>query len=418
MSRAPLPATARAALPAGSFVPGAVLSVLAGLTIAGVGLGIALDWQGLVLLVMLAAFWAIPLGVAWLLALAYLLWARRRAPRWAWRWMLLPPVLGAAVWGGGQMLLDAHRAHALRAYPPVHELHINLSGQDLAPDTRGLTHRSGGVDPLLRARQLRFLEVTRWRDAGTPPAAAPNQGYDALYERAPDGLSMRPKASHMLRWQGTAPDDAPPWPEPAHPAPLVAAPALPDMTGLPAQLRLSWLYAHYAGHTEAAPFIALSGMDSLAMQGRWGAWMQAHLLNDGPSAIVRWQVNGQELPTGHSALPLRQQTARRCDRWGGGYLRAPPDPLWQVRWQTLDAPGQWKQALVHVPGLARSAGHSGEVMSQRVDFHLTPDGRWLAQRVQVIGLREFKGLRVTPLGGATLCGSAERAWHPPPPLLP
>lgn len=190
------------------------------------------------------------------------------------------------------------------------------------------------------------------------------------------------------------------------------------MTGLPPQLRLSWLYAHYADHTEAAPFIVLTGMDSLAMQGRWGAWMQAHLLNDGPSPIMRWQVNGQELPTRYSALPLRQQTARRCDRLGGSYLRASPEPIWQVRWQTLDAPGQWQQAQVHVPSLASSPGQASEVVEQRVDFHLTPDGRWLAQRVQTIGLREFKGLRITPLGGDTLCGSAERAWHSPPPLLP
>ncbi|MDO5289173.1 MAG: hypothetical protein Q4F13_06005 [Pseudomonadota bacterium] len=400
------------------FVPGAVLSALAGLAIAAVGLSLVLDWSGAVLLVMLAAVSAIPLGVGWLLALAYLLWARRRAPRWAWHGMLLPPALGVAVWIGSQMLVDAHSAHELRTYPPVSELHINLSGQDLVPDTRGLRHSSGGMDPLLRARPLRFLEATRWRNASTPPAAAPHQGYDALYERAPGGSSMRPKASHMLRWQGTASGDALSWPEPAHPAPLVVAPALPDMTGLPPQLRLSWLYAHYADHTEAAPFIVLTGMDSLAMQGRWGSWMQAHLLNDGPSTIVRWQVNGQELPTGHSAPPLRQQTVRRCDRLGGGYLRAPPDPIWQVRWQTLDAPGQWKQALVHVPSFASGPDRSSEVVSQQVDFHLTPDGRWLAQRVQTIGLREFKGLRLTPLGGETLCGSAERAWHPPLPLLP
>lgn len=399
------------------FVPGAVLSVLAGLAIAAVGLSLVLDWSGVVLLVMLAAVSAIPLGVGWLLALAHLLWARRRAPRWAWRWMLLPPALGVAVWIGGQMLVDAHNAHELRTYPPVSELHINLSGQDLVPDTSGLKHSSGGMIGVLRARQPHFLEATRWHGAATP-ADAPRQGYDALYERAPGGLSMRPKASHMLRWQGAAPGDRLSEPEPTRAVPLTVDAALPDMTGLPPQLRLSWLYAHYPDHTEAAPFIALTGMDSLAMQGRWGDWMQAHLLNDGPSPIMRWQVNGQELPTGRSALPLRQQTARRCDRLGGGYLRAPPDPIWQVRWQTLDAPGQWKQALVHVPSFASGPGPSSEVVSQQVDFHLTPDGRWLAQRVQTIGLREFKGLRLTPLGGATLCGSAERAWHPPLPLLP
>ncbi|RRD55905.1 hypothetical protein EII20_13245 [Comamonadaceae bacterium OH2545_COT-014] len=163
--------------------------------------------------------------------------------------------------------------------------------------------------------------------------------------------------------------------------------------------RIQWLYIHYPAHTEVAPVIARPGPPQ--------ALHRIRLHNGGPDAIVRWQINGQEV------LVSRRQASLPgdCDADTGGYLRAPAPATqpqtWQLRWQTLAAPGQWQQAEVQVPALAADSAPPAALTEQAVALHRQPDGRWLARRVHRHGRGAGQQVHATALPEPLACGPSD-----------
>ncbi len=181
-----------------------------------------------------------------------------QAPLQTFVWMWGPPLAALAILPIAQALQDAQRDRHDVQFPPVHELHVNLSGRDFHVDREGAGSQ-GSMATLRASEPHRFAELMRYPEPVGQALATDT--YQRLYAdgRIKAGVSSMRRLS---RAHGTDEStDLPlrsvsPYPKLEDLRPAIASPAHATLMQ----------FFHYADHSEAAPAIWLSGSQSLLLE--------------------------------------------------------------------------------------------------------------------------------------------------------
>ncbi len=374
---------------------GLLLSAMSALLIATLGLLVLTDSSAAMLAVLAAFYLALPLLGLLLISWVYYLWRDRAAMSGQVHALMLLPSLAAVLivplaFTVGQLGSQAFSAQ----HPPISEVHLNLTGQDLWLDAAGTSTSSGGSAnlPMAGNEPERLLVWTRW-----PDEQAIAQG------RFPyDGARLKANVDSFARQLGGSEENA------LAPAPLRLTTQYPAADELP----LVYQYYHYPDRIEVAAALARnSNLETSRARSLRHAPVLVSAANFGERTLVRMEIDGQALAMdiwGRALRPIR-------DCYHGypnlGPALLPLDAPWQVRWQEADAPGIWHQATVNLPPLPLTEEQQKQTRLPRVLLYITQDRRVLAERFQEIELADDRlGVANTGLpeglSETAPCGSA------------
>ncbi len=344
----------------------------------------------------------LPLTVLWFLCgVVPLFWAGKRIRIYVW--VLAPPLLALLALVLHSFVEDnrirRETEQYLTVFPPVMEVHINLSGQDLK-----LFEGDDSYLNMPRSGSEMSAESPQQFVSGLHSYLLESPSYANLYSTAGGTRSLQFVGERMQRLRapphtGSERDDASRYTVESVPLQLVQPP--PELpAGVPmlndiGESTIQWIYIHYPEHVEVAPVI---GQPIKHRQ-----VYRIHLYNEGADDIVRLQINGEEVRVGEKMARL----AQLCPIFGdaGGYLRSLASDrqtqTWRLRWQTLAAPGQWQEGEVSVPAWTLDdESRFGRLRYQGVNLHRLPDDRWLARRIRDY---EHTSMQATPLPEPVHC---------------
>lgn len=346
---------------------------------------------------------ALVLALCWII---YMVRDKGQVPGRVHALMFLPTVLALAIVPVSDSIEQGRWDRFQASHPAIEEAHVNLSGRTIWTDRSGGSVSSGS-SPYLEpgsVAQYMFSRFRRYPNQGA--AASENFPYDGA--RLKDGVDRYVYSSQ----DGT----------PGASVPLKRQP-YPDMGKLPsasaqgeAEL-VVYHYYHYADHVEVAPGIArfagttddrmeAAGMPGVAIFG---------LQNLTPQTIARVEINGQAYDMGSQAA--RSVLRQPCDpvRGGSPVLLDLEQPL-RVRWQTLEEPGTWREAIVSMPAFSAASGKDPGKGLLRVRLYFLPDETVAAERYREIRARGELSVRATGLPAAaqayTGCGGAYSGYNP------
>lgn len=345
------------------------------------------------------------LSIVWLV---YAIRDRGRMPARAHGWCWLPTLSAALILPAAAKVDAWRKALRERVFPPVSELHVNLTGRDLWVPTRGTSTYSGTAPdmPMRGDRPADFVELTRW--AGSVDALP---GPLFPYRK---GLLL-PEFDRLPRQLDAPPDGAAAWPPDARAYapwtlsnPVPATDALRSHAGfLGAGSLLQYVYYHYADRIEVAPVLRddtdLWDVPGDALPVPLVAF---HAMNMTSEDIVRLEVNGRAVrvgPWGRAVAPMRD-----CSRGpaGLGLAQIELDAPLRVRWQTSRAPHAWRQAVAPLPEFEGALPPGSRPLLQRAMLYFDQDDRVFVERFQEVELDGGLGVRLT--------GTPDGLSRPPP----
>lgn len=353
-------------------------------------LALSTEGYGVLLPMMGALYIACPLLlVLFMTWLVYVIRDRGQMPSGVHGWMWLPPLATAMILPAYAAWDDWRKAGVEAAFPPISELHVNLTGQALRIPTRGTSTRNGAGPsmPMPADQPGQFVELTRW-----------SGGFETLpnIQFPYRGPMLSDEFPTLPRLLGDVPEpvnedwlsnetDAAPW-SLAHPLPDVA-PLLGRMRFPSVVALLQYQYFHYPDHIEVVPVLRDSAdlmdvpVDALAVP-----LLGFFALNMTDDAIVRLEINGQGVdasPWGRAVAP-HQDCRRGYARLGVAQLSL--DAPLQLRWQTDQAPHAWQTATVDLPALGGETPAGARPERQQVLLYFDENGRVLAERFQAFRL--------------------------------
>lgn len=401
-----------------NYLPGIIISLLlagwlALLSIAAVTTD-DLGW-GAIGLLLGALFIGGPLAI--LLVIFWVVYMRRsrgQLPGRLHALLILPTLCALIIIPIGETIKEQKRNNFIDRYPPISEIHINLSGQDLGLDDEPLTLASRSeAGPILSAANAeRFVELSNYPRPET--IQAQTFPYDGGHLKANINTYRYMRAPYY---------NAPP----AHPPVALRRRPYPDLKGLSKitgeseSALLVQLYFHYPDYVELAPAIAgfVSSMNIATKDKTAQQPVIFDLYNYLPSPIVRLEVNGQTLDLGDHAAYSTPPLPSRCRDFpkpSGAAFVDPGQPL-TLRWQTLDQPQRWRMATVEVPGFSRPLPENEKNELNRVLFYFLPDGTVAAERYLEIRSGEGKlAIRATGVPPQAhpyaSCGSIYSRYNP------
>ncbi|TWE06565.1 hypothetical protein FB481_10547 [Pseudomonas sp. AG1028] len=351
---------------------GLLLSALSALLITTLGLLVLTDSSAAMLAVLAAVYLALPLLGLLLITWTYYLWRDRAAmPGQAHALILLPSLAAVLivplVFTAGQLGSQAFSAQ----HPPISEVHINLTGQDLWLDASGTSTSSGGSAnlPMAGSEPERLLVWTRW-----PDEQAIAQG------RFPyEGTRLKANVDSIVRQLGGSEENT------LAPAPLRMTTPYPAADELP----LVYQFYHYPDRIEVAAALARSSnLETSRARSLRHAPVLISAANLSEQTLVRVEIDGQALAMDiwGRALPPTRDCYHGYPNLGPALL--PLDAPWQVRWQEAEAPGVWHQATVSLPPLALTDEQQKQARLPRVLLYITKDRQVLAERFQEIELAD------------------------------
>jgi hypothetical protein len=288
----------------------------------------------------------------------------------------------------------------------MHETHVNLSHQPLWLKWAGHASTSSGSGPEMPIKPGQQVSFTLYPDVeGVESKAFPYDG-SRLREGAVTYLAFGPAPGHAEERASSGRD-----------LPLVRLP-YPDLRALtryaPESELLVHQYFHYDDRVEVAPGLKWRMVwadDPLFAKA--GALTMFHVSNRLAPAVARVEVNGQtlELASISTDIPCADMHAYQP---AGLALVDPGQPL-RVRWQTLDAPGRWREAPVAVPPL-RAPARGRDLQLPGVLLYFTSGGQVAVEHFRLLGLPgDQSGLLASglPAGVPTseTCGSAESRFN-------
>ncbi|QKH36830.1 hypothetical protein FOC84_18540 [Achromobacter pestifer] len=346
---------------------------------------------------------AVTLALCWIV---YMVRDKGQVPGRVHALLFVPSVLALAIVPVSDSIEQGRQDRFRESHPAIAETHINLSGRTVWPDSRGGS-LSSGASPYLEpgsAEQRMFSRFHRYPNQG--PAARETFPYDGA--RLKGGVDRYVYSSQ----DGT----------PGASVPLQRLP-YPDLGKLPSAFAYGeaalvvYQYYHYADHVEVAPGIArfagttedqmeAAGIPGLAIFG---------LENLTPQTIARVEINGQAYDMGSYAA--RGVLPGPCDpaRGGSPVLLDLEQPL-RVRWQTMEAPGTWREAMATVPAFSAASRKDPDKGLVRVRLYFLPDETVAAERYREIRVRGELSIRSTGLPAAaqayTGCGGAYFGYNP------
>ncbi len=364
--------------------PGIVLGLATAAVIAWLSLWPILDrglGYGVILVALLALFVALPMLLV--LAVMTVTYARRppvaSAQVYAWMWL---PVLAALLILPVAMTIDESRQEAYRQrHPAVFEQHVNLSGQPLWIDTRGISASSGMRTPMPADTPWTLSEFNRY-----PPAPdAGNGGFPY------DGDRLRDDVATFPRRLGALDEGENHYAPRLEDAPLRRQGAAPDLASLQAHapyLTRGYVYFHYPDRVEVSPVVEpLSVMTQDDLSGAETPFLMFHASNLGQAHVVRIEIAGQGVPLPRDAVPPAHLGCRRAyDPLG---LAAIDDAAQvAVRWQTADRPDHWQTAQLALPALREIAPARARPRLPSVLLYFTADGGVRAERFMLWDLQD------------------------------
>lgn len=397
----------------GRYWLGMILGIALGLWLGALSLAAVLDpnlGYGAIGLVMLAIIVGGPLAIALAIAwIVYMVYTRGSVPGRVHAVMLLPPLLGICIVPAALEIEGVQAQRFSDAHPAIQEAHLNLSGRPLwlAPDAVG--HNSSGAPPEMPMEpgaEAMSVGFTRYPDkADVASGAFP---YDGAHLR--NGINTYTYGTGTAQEQGSANGRT---------VPLVRRP-YPDLREVSRYVPESWVlvhqYFHYSDHVEMAPGLRLGATSTeQAVMGKVDRLVQFHLSNPVASSIARLEVNGQTLVLNSDGTI---EPNGRCDRPYAAAGEALVDlgaPL-QLRWQTLQDPGRWREATVAMPALRKTSMRTPASLPS-VLLYFTRNGQVAAERFQLFKADEDRSVLLAtglPAGVSVndTCGTAMDAFNP------
>ncbi|WMD22108.1 hypothetical protein RAS12_06960 [Achromobacter seleniivolatilans] len=387
-----------------SFLLAGVLAFLGIVAVTTNNLG----WGAAALLIYALMFGgplAIVLVVTWI---AYLVRDRGKIPGRVHALLFLPTLVAVLIVPVDDSIQKSQNDSFRKAQPAITETHVNLSGHDIGLDVREASSSSGGGSQFLRPASAQNAQFSNFRRYPRPEALADGEfPYDAG--------RIKEDATRYRYYQHDG--------SPAESVPLQRLP-YPDIGKLaPAYsygeaALLVHQYFHYADHVELAPSLArFAGTTEETMaKARISGLTIFSLENYTSQAIVRLEINGQTQDLGH--YPARSLAGLPCDppRGGSPALVDLQQPL-RVRWQTLEAPQQWREARAVVPDFSKAGQADAGKGLARVRLYFLPDETVAAERFQEIRLRGGDlAIRATgvpaPAKSHSVCGGAYGNFNP------
>ncbi len=393
------------------YLFGIVVSFLLAALLAFLGISLVsnpnLGWGAQALLsygLLIGGPLAVVLALCWIV---YMVRDKGQVPGRVHALLLAPTALALAIVPVSDSI-DRSRQDSFRASnPAIQEVHVNLSGRSVGLDMREASTSSGGARSTMEpgsAEQRMYSSFPRY--PGQAAIASGNFPYD--------GARLKDSVDH---YQYFNPDGTP-----GASLPLRRLP-YPDLGKLPSAYPYGeaglvvYQYFHYADHVEVAPGIArFSGMTEDRMaSARIPGLAIFGLENHTPQTIARVEINGQTYDMGSYAA--RSLLSQPCDpaRGGSPALLDLERPV-QVRWQTMEEPGVWREATLTVPPFSAASRKDSDGGLLRVLLYFLPDGTVAAERYKEIRVRDELSIRATGLPAAakpyTGCGGAYYGYNP------
>ena len=326
---------------------GIALGLVTAIVIAWLGLAAQQPGlgYGIIFVLLIAAVVALPLLLA--LAIVTVVLLRRRPPpgNATLAWMWVPTLCALSITPVAVWLKSLSNDAFDRQHPPIHEQHVNLTGQELRLPLDRLSSPSGSADRLLPANATRTIEGVHYPPRGDVPA---NRESPYL------GDLLREDATTILRRVGPLDTG-----ENYYAPRFDNARLLRIRHGLDiAQLRTldpssyrDYIYYHYPDRVEVSPVLTPPGdFIEKRMAGTDIPFVHFHAANLGQTHLARIEVAGQSMPLPHQAVPPASEGCNRAYYSLGLAVIEKGTPI-TVRWQTLDAPGHWHEATVSLPSL-------------------------------------------------------------------
>ncbi len=326
-----------------------------------------------------------------------------KVPPGTFAWMWVPPLAALAIVPIAMALEDVQRDRHGQQFPPIQELHVNLSGRDFHVDREG----AGSQAPMATlgaSEPHRFAELTRY--PGPPGQTLATDTYQRLYAdgKIKAGVSSVRRLNRAFSSASEA-TDVPL--KPANPYPKLDD--LRSAIASPANATLMQFF-HYADRSEAAPAIWLSGSQSLLLETTQHDLVQVHLVNLGSDPIVRMEINGQAvaLSTSRAAMPVGDGSDCRPTL---GHVRAALKGAWQIRWQTAKPPHAWQETVIVVPAFTSKADVDVQAGHDAIHLFATPQGPWWVQRARIMrGSDSRRALRFTAPPSSGPCTGVGDIW--------
>ena len=352
------------------------------------------DWGWAYVLVLLGIACAL-LGLVWLISLIFTL----RKHGWsgispAQRLCAFSPLLSLGAICAISLLDDYRKARHEKNYPGMSETHVNLSDKLIRIGwyDSDLSCKNGSRNYLDNKKFPVAAECARYDRQDAQEKSSANL-YRYLYFRG----KIRPEAQEFIREEYENASDAENF-KPGLPKsyPLQKTGIWPTFAGLPPYRSGSFaqetagsvqlIYYHYNDRVDVAPAIAMSGLETMALEGRMANLYRAEVYNYTQTPIARIEIEAQALDI-DGFDGMLQTTDRHDCRAYAGYLQLPEKPRLRLRWQTAQAPYAWQHAEVEFPAFPRPEIPAQARSEQSLVLRLIPGKTarvaptWIAQRL-------------------------------------
>ncbi|MFK3781428.1 hypothetical protein [Agrobacterium sp. NPDC089420] len=308
----------------------------------------------------------------------------------------------------GEAIKQAEQDRFEIAHPSISEIHVNLSGHNLGPDSG--SYESG---PLLSADcpDMSVKLTSYATPASVEGHTLPNAG-----AHLKDGIDN-------YRYRKIPYPDAPPAhdPLPLHRFPYPDLRAFLDTHGGNEADAIVHLYFHYDDHVDVTPAVRRFSMtqEMPSQQRNMHGLVLFGLYNYLPSQTARLELNGQTLDQGDYAareiLPL-PAACRDIPTSARAAFVDLNQPL-TLRWQTFDDPDVWRTAEVQVPDFPMRLPEKERSAPTQVLLYLRLDGMVAAERYLEVGRIDGE-LAIRAAGmpdlalSYTFCGSIYSRYNP------
>lgn len=322
-----------------------------------------------------------------------------------------PALLAACIVPISDGIEGLRRSNFDEEHPIMHEIHVNLTGEDLWLDTTNASGANYYRMPMRGDKPEKFVEwyiypTAELVDRGTLPydGSRLKQGITSLY-RYTGSVDDKMAKTIIIPIAETAP----------YPDTDRLASILGFQPGHDAKI-LVHQYYHYRDHIDVAPALAqfaVTQHDRLVDQRQ--AVFKVHAANLGQLPIVRLEINGQAMSLGDAALSVPLQ-CERVNTTLGEAIFGQDQPL-RLRWQTSEHPYRWHEANVVIPRFYSHNMGDEKTRATSLILYFTAVGDVFAERLEEVDLPDKKlGVRTTGLPeGMTAvppCGTAVDVYNP------